>query len=90
MDRDDFALTEALGQNEFKMRLDADMGLVCVPDLGWRRVLVRWQHVRGLHQPRYQGEALLNGAVGLWSSPTMRLVLPVVFDLGQVEPFSTD
>ena len=87
MERDNDALTDALGQNEFQMRLAQDMALVCVPDLGWRRVLVQSRHVRGIHQPRAAGDVLLPVAVGMWMSPTARLVLPAVFRLDQCAPF---
>ena len=89
MDRDDAALTDALGQNQYQMRLAQDMALVCVPDLGWRRVLVQARHVRGLHQPMENGNALTPAVVGLWMSPTQRLVLPAIWRLDQVEPFGS-
>lgn len=89
MDRDDAALTDALGQNEFQMRLAQDMGLVCVPDLGWRRVLIQWKHVRGLHRPRFQGDPVSSSVLGLWDSPTLRRTLPVVLELDQVVPFAS-
>lgn len=87
MDRDNDALTDALGQNEYQMRLAQDMALVCVPDLGWRRVLVQSRHVRGLHQPRHGGDVIFPAVVGVWLSPTQRLVLPAVFRLDQCAPF---
>lgn len=89
MERDDLVLTEALGQNEFRMRLSHDMALVCVPDLGWRRVMIRAEHVRGLHRPRVDGVPLTGSVVGLWMSPTMRAVLPCILELDQVAPFGS-
>jgi len=89
VDRNDAALTEALGQNEFQMRLAADMGLVCVPDLGWRRVLVRSAHVQGLHQPRQPDVPPFPVVVGLWLSPSLKKTLPVAFEVGQVVPFGS-
>jgi len=90
VDRDDAALSDALGQNEFQLRLPQDMALVCVPDLGWRRVLVRAPHLRALHQPKLHGESLTGSVLGLWLSPTLRNTLPVVLEPGQVVPFGSE
>lgn len=89
MDRNDGVLTEALGQNEYQLRLAQDFALVCVPDLGWRRVLIQARHTRGLHQPKHEGSAITPAVVGLWMSPTLRAVLPIVLDAGRVEPFGS-